>query len=196
MSTETRTADTITWHESLETYLRATGEKAHGLSWLHKKAEDLYTHRRTLIDLPVVVVGAINGFVSVGSAQIFQGWAYGSIVVGLISLLVSVLNTTGSYFGWAKRAEGHRLSAIHYAKLYRYIVVELALPREERQPPSAVLKNTQDQYDRLQEVSPLIPGHVLQEFKTRFSKVSDIAQPEEANGLEKITVYANPLAAP
>lgn len=87
MSPETRT-DTITWHESLETYLRSTGEKAHGLSWLHKKAEDLYTHRRTLIDLPVVVVGAINGFVSVGSAQIFQGWAYGSIVVGLISLLV------------------------------------------------------------------------------------------------------------
>jgi hypothetical protein len=35
----------------------------------------------------------------------------------------------------------------------------------------------------------------LQEFKTRFSKVADIAQPEEANGLEKITVYANPLSA-
>jgi len=73
--------------------------------------------------------------------------------------------------------------------------VELALPREERQPPSAVLKYTQDQYDRLQEVSPLIPGHVLQEFKTRFRKVTDIAHPEEANGLEKITVYANPLSS-
>jgi len=52
-----------------------------------------------------------------------------------------------------------------------------------------VLKYTQDQYDRLQEVSPLIPNGVLLDFKRRFDKVSDITKPEEANGLEKITIY-------
>jgi hypothetical protein len=38
-------------------------------------------------------------------------------------------------------------------------------------------------------VSPLIPNGVLLDFKRRFDKVSDITKPEEANGLEKITIY-------
>jgi hypothetical protein len=95
----------------------------------------------------------------------------------------------GTYFGWAKRAEGHRISAIHYSKLYRFITVEMSLPREERMKPSDFLKYVKDQYDRLQEISPLIPPSVIVEFQSKFSKYTDISKPEEANGLEKIEVY-------
>jgi hypothetical protein len=95
----------------------------------------------------------------------------------------------GTYFGWAKRAEGHRISAIHYSKLYRFITVELSLPREERMKPSDFLKYVKDQYDRLQEISPLVPPSVIREFQSKFSKYTEISKPEEANGLEKIEVY-------
>jgi hypothetical protein len=104
-------------------------------------------------------------------------------------LVVGILNTLGSYFGWAKRAEGHRISSIHYAKLYRFIAVEMALPREERMSPHDLLKYVKDQYDRLAEISPLVPPAVIHKFQSRFKKYTDIAKPEEANGLEKITVY-------
>jgi hypothetical protein len=104
-------------------------------------------------------------------------------------LFVSVLNTAGSYYGWAKRAEGHRISAIHYARLYRAITVELALPREERMQPHDFLKYVKDQYDRLQEISPLLPTEVITEFQHKFANEKEISKPEEANGLEKITVF-------
>jgi hypothetical protein len=87
--------------------------------------------------------------------------------LGLLSLLVSVLNTTGTYFAWAKRAEGHRISSIQYARLYRFLNIEMSLPREERMTPADLLKHTKDQYDRLQEVSPLIPPEVIAVFKQR-----------------------------
>ena len=95
----------------------------------------------------------------------------------------------GTYFGWAKRAEGHRISAIHYSKLYRFISVEMALPRDERMSPHDLLKYVKDQYDRLAEISPLVPTTIIHKFQRRFKKYTDISKPEEANGLEKITVY-------
>jgi hypothetical protein len=65
----------------------------------------------------------------------------------------------------------------------------MSLPREERMKPSDFLKYVKDQYDRLQEISPLVPPSVIREFQSKFSKYTEISKPEEANGLEKIEVY-------
>jgi hypothetical protein len=179
----------IHWTEMLEEYFASTGEKAHCLSWCHKKAEQLYSNRRTWIDLPVIVISGVTGFLSAGSTSMFDNPTTSSIALGVASLFVSILNTAGSYYGWAKRSEGHRISAIHYARLYRFISVELALPRDERMQPNDFLKYVKDQYDRLQEISPLLPPEVIKEFQVKFADEKDISKPEEANGLEKITVY-------
>jgi hypothetical protein len=159
------------------------------LSWVHKRSEQLYSTRKTFIDMPVIVGSSIIGFLNAGSSTMFSDPQISSIALGIGSLVVGILNTMGTYFGWAKRAEGHRISAIHYSKLYRFITVELSLPREERMKPSDFLKYVKDQYDRLQEISPLVPPSVIREFQSKFSKYTEISKPEEANGLEKIEVY-------
>lgn len=182
-------AMTIHWTVKLEEYFASTGEKAHCLSWVHKQAETLYSSRRTWIDLPVIVGSGLIAFLNAGSSSMFEEPRVSSIALGVGSLVVGILNTMGSYFGWARRAEGHRISAIHYSKLYRFITVELSLPREERMKPHDFLKYVKDQYDRLQEISPIIPTVVIQEFQKKFAKETEISKPEEANGLEKITVY-------
>jgi hypothetical protein len=183
----------IHWTEMLEEYFASTGEKAHCLSWCHKKAEAMYSNRKTLIDLPVIVISGVTGFLSAGSTSLFSDATTSSVALGVASLFVSILNTAGSYYGWAKRSEGHRISAIHYARLYRFISVELSLPRDERMAPNDFLKYVKDQYDRLQEISPLLPPEVIKEFQTKFADEKDISKPEEANGLEKITVYRNDM---
>lgn len=190
-ATGTEKQKSIHWTEMLEEYFASTGEKAHCLSWCHKKAEQLYTTRRTWIDLPVIVISGVTGFLSAGSTSMFSNPTTSSIALGVASLFVSVLNTAGSYYGWAKRAEGHRISAIHYARLYRFISVELSLPRDERMGPNDFLKYVKDQYDRLQEISPLLPPEVIADFQKKFENETEISKPEEANGLEKITVFRN-----
>ena len=188
-NTMSESESAIQWHTSLEEYFASTGEKAHCLSWCHKRAEVLFATRRTLIDLPVIVISAVTGFLSAGSTSLFNDPQASSVALGVASLFVSVLNTAGSYFGWAKRAEGHRISAIHYSKLYRSLQVELGLPREERMPPSSLLKHVRDQYDRLQEISPLLPPEVIREFQAKFKDEKEVSKPEELNGLEKVTVF-------
>ena len=183
----------IHWTEMLEEYFASTGEKAHCLSWCHKQAEAMYSKRKTWIDLPVIVISGVTGFLSAGSTTMFDDPKTSSVALGVASLFVSVLNTAGSYYGWAKRSEGHRISAIHYARLYRFISVELSLPRDERMDPSNFLKYVKDQYDRLQEISPLLPPEVIADFSKKFANEKEISKPEEANGLEKITVFRNDI---
>ena len=179
----------IHWTVKLEEYFASTGEKAHCLSWVHKQAETMYSNRRTWIDLPVIVGSGVIAFLNAGSQSLFEDARISSVALGVGSLAVGIMNTMGTYFGWAKRAEGHRISAIHYSKLYRFITVELSLPREERMNPHDFLKYVKDQYDRLQEISPIIPQKVIHEFQKKFKNETEISKPEEANGLEKITVY-------
>jgi hypothetical protein len=180
----------VSWNDNLEKYFADTGEKANCLAWVHKRAEEVYSHRRTFIDLPVIVISSLTGFLSASSTSLFEGQEkMSSILLGVASLLVSVINTIGTYFAWAKRAEAHRLSAIQYARLYRFLAIELNLPREERMTPTDLLKYTKDAYDRLQEVSPLIPPELINEFRKKFGKNAEISKPEELNGLDKITIY-------
>lgn len=185
----------VTWNDRLEEYFAEQGEQAHGLSLLHKQAEQMYSHRKTFIEIPVIVISSVTGFLSVGSTSMFAGQEMtSSVVLGVCSLLVSVFQTVGTYFGWARRAEGHRISSIQYSRLHRFLKIEMSLPRDQRQAPSQLLKYVRDAVDRLQEISPLVPMEVVNDYKKKFGRVTDISHPPETNGLEKIVVYQeNPL---
>ena len=182
----------VSWTITLEDYFAQTGEKANGLAIMHKRAESIFARRKTYIDLPVIVGSGAVAFLNAGSSSLFAGNAQlAATALGVASLAIGILNTIGTYFGWAKRAEGHRMSAIHYAKLYRFINVEMRLPREQRMQPGDFLKYTKDQYDRLAELSPLIPSTITHDFSKQMEKYMDISKPEETNGLNKIEIFVD-----
>ena len=180
----------VRWSNELEQHFKEVGERSQCLGILHGHAEQLFGGRKTHLELPVIVLSAVTGFLSVGSVQIFQGWSYTPVVLGVSSLFVSVLNTIGSYFGFAKRQEGHRISAIQYAKEYRFLQRELLLPRDERMTASDLMKKVKDDYDRLAEISPPLPAQSIAFFNERY-KGQGITKPEEVNGLTEIKVFSN-----
>ena len=117
-----------------------------------------------------------------------------SVALGVCSLVVSVAQTINTYFGWAKRAEGHRISSIQYSRLHRHLKIEMGLPRDQRQSPGELLKYVRDAVDRLQETAPLVPPEVVAEYQRKYGGIKDISHPPETNGLEKVTVYTeNPM---
>ena len=192
MSSDTLSvSEAVQWTVMLEGLFSSIGEKAFCYSILHQKSNLYYSNRRTFIDLPVIVGSAVIGFLNAASMTLFSNIEASTMSLGLGSLIVSVLNTITTYFGWAKRAEGHRIASIHYSKLYRFIQVEMALPREQRLRPSEMLKYIKEQYDRLLETSPDINNTIAEEFKQSFDKEEyrHISRPSLVNGLEKIIVF-------
>jgi len=181
----------VAWSNQLEEYFAETGEKCQGYAYLHKKSEAIYDFRRTCIDIPVIVLSTVAGTLSIGNSSIFgeQNERVAGMGIGLLSLSVGVLNTIATYFGFAKRAENHRLCSIEYSKLFRFITIELALPQRERMGCGDLLKVVKEQFERLQEIAPLVPKQVIEEFKVRFKSYDKVAKPSETNGLQEIQIF-------
>jgi len=186
-------SEQIQWTNMLEQYICSIGEKAFCYSILHQTSNLYYSHRRNFIDLPVIVGSAVIGFLNAASMTLFSNIEISTMSLGLGSLIVSVLNTITTYFGWSKRAEGHRIAGIHYSKLYRFIQIEMALPREQRLRCPDMLKYIKEQYDRLLETSPDINNDVIGDFKRRYNNNEEykhISKPSLVNGLEKIIIFS------
>jgi hypothetical protein len=179
----------IHWNQQLEEILTQEGERALCFSWLHNKSQARVAKYDTNIALPVIVLSTIAGTGSIASPSLFGQSQTASLVIGLISLSVGVMNTVSNYFGFAKRSEAHKISAITYAKIHKFIVIELALPRKERMKAKDMLKIIREQLERLSEISPQIPDPVITLFNAKFHDQKNVSKPEITNGLDPIHVY-------
>ena len=179
------------WSDALETLIASEAEKARVLAWINRKCEQYYGIRNNLISIPVIVLSTLAGTASVGSSSLFPGETQlGSVVIGLVSIGVGILNTIGSYFSFGKKSENHRIAYLHYNKIFSAIAIELSLPREERLPPDQILKQMRESMERLAETTPTPPQSILDLFNRHFkNEDKGITRPAEVNGLQKVQIY-------
>jgi hypothetical protein len=186
----------ITWNDSLETLVAEEAEKCGGLSWLHSECERYFSVHTNWIALPVIILSTVNGFLSGSSQTIFSNPQTSSIGLGVVSLFTGVLSTIGSYFSWAKRTEAHRISAIQYQKIAKFLAIELSLPKSERVAAKDILKITREQIERLMEISPAVPELIITRYKNRFKNTNNVAQPEIIEGFKKVHINKFVESAP
>lgn len=185
----------MSWTPALEQLLAEEGERARGYAWLHHKAEQLFSFYDSCVSLPVIILSTIAGACSVGSSSFLPESPYTNVAIGGVSIFVGILNTLGSRFAFAKRAEGHRVAYLSYSKLFAFLSVELALPRAERMSPRDLVKWLRESGERLSQTSPSVPPSVLQQFHANFAE-HEAAKPAETNGLARIRVFATETPAP
>jgi hypothetical protein len=188
----------ISWNVALEKLLAEEGEKALGLAWLHNQCEAYYGARSNWISIPVIILSTLSGTASASSTTFFSdNIKMGSLGIGAVSILCGILNTINSYFAFAKRTEAHRIADIQFNKVYRFIAVEMTLPRVERIRARDMLKIVREQVERLAETSPAIPEFIVEKFKKNFRKdYRDVAQPDITNGLRRIRVNQTGVVSP
>ena len=180
--------ENISWNSGLENLIAQEAERCSGLSWLHTECEIYFSYRTNIIALPVIILSTVNGFLSGSSQMIFSNPTSSSIGIGAVSLFTGVLSTLGSYFAWAKRTEAHRISAIQYKKISRFLTIELSLPKSERIQARDILKLTREQIERLLEISPAVPHSIQDKYKNIFKDNKDVSHPEIIAGLHKVYI--------
>jgi hypothetical protein len=186
----------ITYNSALEKLIAEEAERCSGLSWLHNKAEAYYSLRNTWIALPTIILSTVVGFLSGTSTSIFSNPMTASVGIGSVSLFTGVISTIGTFYGFAKRTEAHRIASIQYSKLGRFLSIELTLPKSERIAAKDVLKITKDSIERLLETSPAVPESIIKEYKETFKEYTDVAHPDITNGLRKVFIYSREVASP
>jgi hypothetical protein len=177
----------ITWNHAIEELLCQEAEKCSGLSWLHNRAETMYSNRTNYMQLPIIILSAVSGFISGVIPGDMPGATAG---IGGVSIVVSILGTINSYFAFAKRTEGHRIAAVQYAQICRAIRIEMNLPQEQRTPPKILLKMIKDDLKRLSETAPRVPDKILEEFRKEIMpKADNISHPEIIDGIENVKPF-------
>ncbi len=180
----------IQWSDDVENFLKDVGERCSCMAYLHAQAEKVYSNKSMYIDLPVIVLSTISGSLSLSAERVFgkENEKVASIACGILSLGVGVLNTINSYFNYSRQAENCKNCNISYSRIYRFICIQLKLPRIERIAAKDLIRMIQDQYERLSEVGNNIPQSTLMQFRKKFHD-TDISKPNIANGLDPIIIH-------
>jgi hypothetical protein len=184
----------IQWHSALENLLCEEAEKCSGLSWLHGKSELHFSGQYNKLQIPIIILSTVVGAASVGSESLFAGFSQiSSVVLGCISIGVSILGLLNTHYGFSKRAEGHKIGCVQYAQIYRMILIEMALPRSQRMPPKQILRYIKEDLKRLMETLPRIPENIIDLYKKEIIPTSiDVSHPDITNGIHRVSAFNSP----
>jgi len=176
------------WSEGIEHVLKKEAEQSESLFWLHNKAALMASKYNDYIQIPSIILQTITGFLSA------TGGLVPPLALGAFSIFTGVLTTVLSYYKFSARAEGHRVVAQLYMKIYKTLEIELSLPTSQREDPQVLLDDVREKLARISEVAPDIPDSIILLYKKNF-KDATTSKPTIANGLDTITIYKDPVVA-
>jgi hypothetical protein len=172
----------LSWNTGLEMVVKKEGEQAESMFVLHDRAAKVADKYNDYIMIPSIVLQTVTGFLSATNGLVPP------LALGAISVFTGILSTLISYYRFSAKAEGHRVVALLYLKLYKLVEVELALPIAQRLPASKLLEDVRKKISHIQEIAPDIPDGVIKEYKARFKDITS-AKPIIANGIDEIMVF-------
>jgi hypothetical protein len=180
------------WSPEIEDLLSEWGEVALCYQYLHSFSQRKYKAKYHHFQIPIIVLSTLTGTANFAiDSYVPKDFQSGfSAGVGSLNLLCGILGTLLSFLRYSEVYEGHRISALAWAKLSRNIEIELSLHDKKRKPCRDFLKVMRSEYDNLMESSPSIDLDVIQMFNKKFEgKYPQIRKPVIVNGLREIKPY-------
>ena len=172
----------IHYSHEFENLLKEEAEKSESMSILHTKSYEKYQKYSIQINIPVIVLSSIIGFLSPLALFPNQGLLLGGLSIG-----VAILKTVDNYFDFTKRCETHRMTALNYLRISKFIQLQLSLEKECRVKPSDLFQLIQNDLQNIRDAEPLVPSEVIHGFNMRY-KDEPTAKPAITNGLTQIRI--------
>ena len=159
-----------TWTYHHEKIFIEWADKAMCYRWLHNSAHIDYKCYNTWFTIPVICISTITGTANFAQERFEDDMrSLVQIVIGTFNIIAAILTTIQQFLKISELNEAHRVSSLLWGKFYRDIKVEMAKSPHERKSPTTLLKHCKNEYDRLMEISPIIPDRTIQNFKDTFS---------------------------
>lgn len=180
----------MSWAHAEEVLLAGIGDRCNGYQWLHTKSQRYYEIWNVCLTIPSIVLSAITGSVTIGLSSLFPegDQIVATTILGTVTISSGILTTINQYMKTSSLAEAHRAAALAYGKLYRLILTELSLRREQRSEVKPFLKMVRAEQDRLQDMSPTISACIIAQFNTMFKGNKLLEKPEITGDLDHIVI--------
>jgi hypothetical protein len=172
----------IHYSSEFENLLKEEAEKSEAMSILHTKSYEKYQKYSIGINIPVIVLSSVIGFLSPISIFPNQG-----LFLGALSIGVAILKTTDNYFDFTKRCETHRMTSLNYIKISKYIQLQLSLEKDCRVKAGDLFGLIQNDLQNIRDSEPLIPQEVIDKFNSKY-RDEPTCKPAITNGLTQIRI--------
>lgn len=152
------------WKEEQENILKKWADKALCFKMMHEKAYKRYWCLNAWFNIPIIIISTITGTGNFASGNFITGTSYFIFALGALNLFGGILATIATYTGVAQKLEAHRFSSINWDKFTRRIQIELAKSRKDRVKARDFIRQSAEEYDRLIEMSPILPNDIVSWF--------------------------------
>jgi hypothetical protein len=187
---ETSTEIVASWNTHQENLLKGIAERSNCMRWLHSESNQYFDNLNFYFTIPNVIISTLNGSFTMSLTSLFPDPASqksATTLIGLISIFSAVLITMNQYVKSQQMMEAHRAAGLSYGKLYRVIMNELALRRDQRSNGLDFLKLVRIEIDSLENTAPTILPFIIRKFLVRFAD-RNIEKPEIAGDLDPVSV--------
>lgn len=159
-----------TWNEHLEELLSSWGEKAAGLSFMHRAASGYWRNHGNTLTMASIVVSTVASGVSLLATGIDNQDAKDAVMiaVGAVGLLSSTIQAFKKFYNSEEKAADHGVSSKQFGAFYRFMTLQLGLPRTDRMPADRLSEYVLKEYERMQQDARPLSGREVSLFKKRF----------------------------
>jgi hypothetical protein len=173
--TKTSNESNYTWKKEQENILKKWADKSLCFKIMHERAYKKYWCLNAWFNIPVIIISTITGTGNFASGSFGPYGEFIIFILGSFNIFAGILATIATYTAVAQKLEAHRFSSISWDKFARRIQIELAKPRADRVEAKDFIKSCTEDYDRLIEISPILPNDIIRWF-TNMIETGDIEE--------------------
>jgi hypothetical protein len=178
------------WSDHMEDLLKAWGEKAAGLRFMHNNAAGSWKALGNKLTMWGIGVTTIVSTVSLTTTSVEDDYTKNVIMyaVGGVGVFATLIQSAKKFYNSEEKAANHSASAKQFGSFYRYMTLQMGMAREDRVPADELSAWSLKEFERLQQDAPPLGGGPIAAFKKNF-KLSDQAVPDVCEDEFIIRIY-------
>lgn len=158
------------WNDDLERLLKGWGEKAAGLRYMHNSASGYWRDWGNTLTMVSIIVSSVAGGVSLLATGLDDQDAKDAVMfaVGGVGLLSSIIQSFKKFYNSEEKAADHGVSSKQFGSFYRFMTIQLGMPREDRWPSDRLSEYVLREYERMQQDARPLGGDIISNFRKNF----------------------------
>ena len=181
------------WSENMESLMKQWGEKAAGLRFMHSHSGGIWKKFSNQLSITGIVVTGVASTVTLIATSVSDENTKNGILMGVggVGLLSTLIQSFKKFYNAEEKAADHASVSKQFGSFYRYMVLQMGMSREDRDPADVLSAWALKEYERLQQEAPPIGGSSVALFKKKFTDPNQCI-PDVAEDKFVITVFKNP----
>lgn len=167
------------WSDHMEELMKAWGEKAAGLRFIHSHDAGKWKATADKLTLWGIVLTTIASTAAVATADVAVPAV--TYTIGGIGMVATLIQSLKKFYNAEEKAADHGAVAKQFGSFYRNMTLQMGMSREDRKPADALSEWALSEYERLQQEAPSVSGAAIKAFHEKFGdavNVPDCAEDE------------------